>query len=76
MNKEVCASRSEGEIPIDSAAERIESMTPIEKSGGVESVLPRCTGSPAANTMVSVHVPPTSVATMYLRFAAVMLFGT
>ena len=72
MNSEVCANRSASEIPIASAAERMESMTPTEKSGGVDSVLPRCAGSPAANTMVSVQVPPTSVATMYLRFASLI----
>src|SRR5262249_34471989 len=52
------------------AAERIESRTPSAKFGGVDSDLPRRIGSPAANTTVSVHVPPTSVATMYLRLAS------
>ena len=71
MNSEVCASSSASEMPIASAAERMESMTPTEKSGGVDSVLPRCAGSPAANTMVSVQVPPTSVATMYFRISVI-----
>ena len=62
------------EIPIASAAERMESITPTEKSGGVDNVLPRCAGSPAANTIVSVQVPPTSVATMYLRVISLMGF--
>ena len=44
-------------------ADLIESSTPSAKLGGVESALPMRMGSPGANTMVSVQVPPTSVAT-------------
>ena len=57
------ARSSETEIPIWSAADLIESKTPVAKSGGVDKAFPRITGSPTAKTTVSVQVPPTSVAT-------------
>jgi hypothetical protein len=52
----------------------MEWMTPTEKSGGVDRVLPRCAGSLAANTIVSVQVPPTLVGTMYLRVISLIGF--
>ena len=45
-----------------SAAEAMEWSTPFAKSGGVESALPICTAPSGPSTMVSVQVPPTSVA--------------
>ena len=60
MNSEVAASKLLERQTHRLAAERIESRTPSAKFGGVESDLPRWTGSPAANTIVSVQVPPTS----------------
>src|SRR3984893_13878054 len=66
-NSLVWASRSCSERSIVCAAERIESRTPSAKFGGVDSALPRRIGSPAANTTVSVQVPPTSAGTMDLR---------
>src|SRR5579883_2563674 len=49
------------------AADEIESRMPCAKSGGVDNALPSSIGSPLAKTIVSVQVPPTSVATRYLR---------
>ncbi|CAB4734551.1 unannotated protein [freshwater metagenome] len=62
---DVWLSNASRDIPIDAAADRTESSTPSAKFGGVESAFPRWIGSPAVNTTVSVHVPPTSVATRY-----------
>ena len=50
-------------MPMPSAAAATAASTPSAKSGGVESALPRRTGSPAAKSTASVQVPPTSVAT-------------
>ena len=63
----VAASAGIPVVWVNSAAEATESSTPWAKLGGVESALPMRTGSPGAKTIVSVQVPPTSVATRYLR---------
>ena len=51
--------------PMLSAATPIESITPLAKSGGVDNAFPTKNCSPSAITIVSVQVPPTSVATIY-----------
>ena len=63
MKSAVRASSSSVARPMSSAAAPTAASTPSAKSGGVESALPRRTGSPAANSTASVQVPPTSVAT-------------
>ncbi|MNY38146.1 hypothetical protein D3C86_1727480 [compost metagenome] len=72
MNNEVCPISSSRPRPIDTAADRMESSTPSAKFGGVDKALPSQAGSPAANTTVSVQVPPTSVATRYFRCGSVI----
>ncbi len=47
-----------------SVADRIEFSTPVAKSGGVDSDLPMWISPVDAMMIVSVQVPPTSVATI------------
>jgi hypothetical protein len=47
------------------AVTRTESSTPSANRGGVESAFPKRMGSRSPHTTQSVHVPPTSTATIY-----------